>query len=250
MWPYRAPKELIQVGYAAVPGLPAGPQRLIPQASIEYTLKAMRRGGIHSVCVVVSASKWEIARYLGSGEHLALTLTYLCQDEPKGMPQAIDLFRPFATDATVCLGMPDTIVEPLDCYETLLAAHHTRQADLTLGIFDTDEPHCLAPVILDPGTQHVLDIVDKPEVAPVANTWGIVAWSPAFTELLHDFVAAGDELGGELLLSDAFLAAVHAGLRVYGVPFEAAAYHDIGSPSNLIRARARWEYAAYEQAER
>lgn len=250
MWPYRAPKELIQVGYAAVPGLSGDPQHVIPQAAIEHTLRAMRGGGIDSAFVVVSASKWEIARYLGSGGHLLMTLSYLCQDEPRGMPHAIDLLRPFATDSTVCLGMPDTIIEPLDCYATLLAAHHARRADLTLGVFDTEEPHCLAPVVLDPGTHQVLDIVDKPEVPPVANTWGIAAWSPAFTGLLHDFVAAGAEPGVELLLSDAFLTAVHAGLRVFGVPFATGAYHDIGSPTNLIRARARWESAAHQRAER
>jgi glucose-1-phosphate thymidylyltransferase len=263
MWPYRAPKELLQVGYANVPGVPTGPmgggpeglgggeiQRLIPRAAIEHTLQAMRRGGIDSAFVVVSASKWEIARYLGCGEHLAMTLAYLCQDEPQGMPHAINLVRPFAAGATVCLGMPDTMVEPLDCYEALLAAHHAWRADLTLGVFDTDEPHCLAPVVLDPRTLRVLDIVDKPEVPPVANTWGIAAWAPSFTDLLHDFVVARGEPGAELLLSEAFLAAAHAGLRVFGLPFEAGAYHDIGSPANLIRARARWEASQHQPAGR
>jgi len=250
MWPYRAPKELIQVGYAAVAGVPDGPERLIPQAAIDHVLRAMRHGGVDSAFVVVSPSKWEIPKYLGCGEHLAMTLAYLWQDQPRGMPHAIDLARPFAADATVCLGMPDTIVEPPDCYETLLAEHRAQRSDLTLGLFDTDEPHALAPVVLDPRSRRVLDIVDKPKNPPVANTWGIAAWSPAFTQLLHEFVAAGAGLGVELLLSEAFLAAVRAGLRVFGVPFEGSAYHDIGSPANLIRARARLDTAQLQTAER
>lgn len=239
MWPYRATKELIQVGYEPVDG-PS--PRLVPKTAIEHVLEAMRLGGADRAFIVLSPVKWEVFRYLGAGERLQLQLTYLCQEKPLGMPVALDLARPFLGDATVCFGMPDTIVSPSDCFAKLLAFHEARGADVSLGVFNTDQPRELAPVLLDPDTGRVLDIVDKPEEPPVANTWGIAVWSPAFTELLGEFVAAGGGDGmPELLLSDAFLSAVSAGLSVYGLSFPDSTYHDIGTPAGLMRTRAVME---------
>lgn len=245
--PYRAAKELIQVGYETVAN-GDGPPQVLPMAAIDHVLKALRIGGVRSTCVVVSPVKAELLRYLGSGGHHGMSLAYLCQEEPRGMPHAIDLAYSFAGDRTVCMGMPDTIAEPEDCFGQLLAFHESRRADLSLGVFDVDDPRSLAPVVVDRATGQVRDIVDKPEVPPVANAWGIAVWSPAFTELLHAFVgAAGPDNPAESLLSDAFVLAMGAGLRVFGLPFESSGYHDIGSPANLIRARRRFDLPTLDQ---
>ena len=236
MLPYRAAKELIQVGYRMVDGRP------LPRAAVEHVLGAMRAGGVDRIMVVLSPEKWELFRYLGAGRQLGVELAYLCQEEPLGMPHALDLATPFVAGGTVCLGMPDTIVTPPDCYARLLAFHEAQRSDLTLGVFPTDQPQSLAPVVIEPGTHHVLAIVDKPETPPAANTWGIAAWSPAFTELLHDFVgSAGRAARGELLLTDVFVSAVAANLRVRALTFETGEFHDIGTPAGLLRARERLE---------
>lgn len=234
--PYRAPKELIQVGYRSVDG------RLLPKAAIEHVLTALRDGGARQAFVVLSPAKWDVFRYLGSGEHLGMDLAYLCQESARGMPAALDLAAPFLGDRTVGMGMPDTIVAPDDCFSRLFDFHDATGADLSLGVFPTAKPETLAPVVIEPGSHRVLAVVDKPPVPPVANTWGIAAWSPVFSELLHGFVAeAGPEPGRELLLSDVFVAAVAAGLRVRALTFESGEFHDIGTPAGVVRARAQME---------
>jgi glucose-1-phosphate thymidylyltransferase len=234
--PYRAPKELIQVGYREVDG------RLLPKAAIEHVLTAMRDARVERAFLVLSPAKGELFRYLGSGQHLGMELAYLCQEAPLGMPHALDLATPFLADRTVCMGMPDTILAPDDCFAQLLDFHDACRADLSLGVFPTAQPQALAPVLIEPGSSRVLAIVDKPEHPPAANTWGIAAWSPAFTELLHEFVAAAlRRPEGELLLSDAFVAAVAAGLRVHALAFESGEYHDIGTPAGVVRAREQLE---------
>jgi len=231
--PYRAPKELIQVGYRAVGG------QLLPKAAIEHVLTAMAAGGADRAFVILSPAKWDLFRYLGAGEHLGMDLAYLCQEEPLGMPHAIDLATPFLAGRTVGMGMPDTIVAPHDCFAQLFDFHEGTRADLSLGVFPTTEPQTLAPVVIEPGSHRVLAITDKPIDPPAANTWGIVAWSGLFTELLHDYVAATlREPTGELLLSEVFADAVTAGLRVHALAFGSGAFHDIGKPANVMRARA------------
>jgi glucose-1-phosphate thymidylyltransferase len=236
--PYRAPKELIQVGYRSVDG------QQLPKAAIEHILGAMRAGAVDRAFVVLSPVKWELFRYLGPGQHLGLDLAYLCQEAPLGMPHAIDLATPFLADQTVCMGMPDTIVAPDDCFSALFDFHEATQADLSLGVFPVADPRAVAPVVIEPESCRVIAIVDKPAEAPAANTWGIAAWSPVFTELLHAHVTTalrGPGPGRELLLTDVFMAAVTAGLRVHALTFESGEYHDIGNPSSLMRARARVE---------
>ena len=237
--PYRAPKELIQVGYREVDG------RLVPKAAVEHVLTAMHDGGVDSAFLVLSPAKWDVFLYLGSGRHLGMDLGYLCQEVPLGMPHALDLAHPFMTDRTVCMGMPDTIVAPGDCFAQLVDFHDATGADLSLGVFPTATPQALAPVVIEPGSQRVLAIVDKPEHPPVANTWGIAVWSPVFTELLHGYVASALAAPArELLLSDVFVAAMTAGLTVNALEFTAGEYHDIGTPEGVVRTRARLESAA------
>lgn len=237
--PYRAPKELIQVGYRSAGG------QLLPKAAIEHVLTAMATGGADRAFVVLSPMKWDLFRYLGSGEQLGLDLAYLCQETPLGMPHAIDLATPFLAGQTVGMGMPDTIVAPQDCFAQLFDFHEGTRADLSLGLFPTAEPQALAPVVTEPGSHRVLAIMDKPLDPPVANTWGIAVWSPVFTDLLHDYVGAvlamvegGGCSGRELLLSEVFADAVTAGLRVHALSFDGGEFHDIGKPANLRRARA------------
>jgi glucose-1-phosphate thymidylyltransferase len=236
--PYRAPKELIQVGYRSVDG------RMLPKAAVEHVLTAMQDGGVDSAFLILSPAKWDVFRYLGSGRHLGMDLGYLCQEAPLGMPHALDLANPFMTDRTVCMGMPDTIVAPDDCFARLLDFHESTRADLSLGVFPTMTPQALAPVVIEPGSHRVLAIVDKPENPPVANTWGIAAWSQPFTDLLHDYVAAALRTREcELLLSDVFVAAMTAGLAVQALAFDSGEYHDIGTPEGVVRTRARLEEA-------
>ena len=234
--PYRAPKELVQVGYRATED---GSARLLPMAAVEHVLHGLRTARVTDAMLVLSPDKCDVFRYLGSGGHLGMDLAYVCQEAPLGMPHAIDLAWPFVAGRTVCMGMPDTIVEPDDCFARLLEFHTRSGADLSLGVFPTDEPQALSPVLLDGGSGRVLAIVDKPEMPPARNTWGIAAWSPAFSELLHAFVgeAFKPPARPELLLSNVFVEAMTAGLTVRGLAFESGRYHDIGTPAGIVRTR-------------
>ncbi|WP_203744018.1 nucleotidyltransferase family protein [Catellatospora bangladeshensis] len=232
--PYRAPKELIQVGYHDVGG------RVLPKAAIEHVLTAMRGGGVGRAFVVLSPAKAELLRYLGSGSYLGMDLAYVCQEVARGLPHALDLATPFLAGRTVCMGMPDTIITPDDGFARLLDFHDGTGADLSLGVYPTATPQSLAPVVVEPGSYRVLAIVDKPEHPPADNTWGIAAWSPVFTELLHACVADAPP-GPELLLSDIFVAAMTAGLRVHALTFADGEFHDIGTPAGVLRAREALE---------
>ncbi len=239
--PYNGPKELLSVGYHPVE---VGQEvKMMPMVVSQYTLNAMRVAGVREVYFIISPYKYEITKFFMSGAHFDMHCAYLCQDKPTGMPAALDVAYPWVQDKLVCMGMPDTIVAPADCFAQLLETHTQKSADLTLGIFPTNTPQSLAPVHVDPLSGRVLEIFDKPRVTTYFNTWGIAIWTPVFTELLHDYLSRfAKDSPHESLLSDVFLEAVKQNLKVYGKVFADGEFFDIGTPEGLRRTRFFFEY--------
>lgn len=236
MQPFPGPKELLTVGYSLQSG-----SRPVPRVVSEYTLESMKAAGCHQVVVTLSKPKLDIARFFGGGNAYGLQLAYVLQETADGMASALDLAYPWVQNRTVLMGMPDTIIRPADSFVQILALHRENASDLTLGVFPTLNPSSFAPVRWDPATRRVLEIQDKPKSTTLMNTWGMAAWSPRFTELLHTFVGQGTTPGREYLLSDAFGLALQQGLSVHAHYFEQGEYFDIGTPEGLMQARAEFE---------
>jgi glucose-1-phosphate thymidylyltransferase len=239
--PYNGPKELLSVGYHSVQiGMEI---KTMPMVVSQYMMNSLSRAGINRLYFVLSPSKWEIAKFFASGAAFGVNCSYLCQETPNGMPGALDVAYSWVKDQLVCMGMPDTIVMPADCFTHLLEAHTRKRADVTLGIFPTDMPQLLAPVHIDPRSGRVLEIFDKPHNPSYFNTWGIAIWTPSFTELLHAYVQdSSKEIKQEMVLSDVFSEAVKQNLSVYGEVFSSGQFFDIGTPEGLQRTRLLLEY--------
>jgi glucose-1-phosphate thymidylyltransferase len=224
--PFRYPKELLPIAYE--PDVAGSAVR--PRAVIEFSLSAMVRAGVPRCVLIVAPSKLDILSYVGDGEDLGISMSYVCQDRPCGMAAAVDLAYPWTAEATVVMAMPDTVIQPADFLATTLGHHDAWAADLTLAVFPTGEPHRLGPVVHEDGV--VLAVEDKPERPRAANTWGAAVWNPVFSDLLHAAVSAADPTA-QVLLGDCFQAAVDKGLCVRAVEFPDGRFLDIGTPQGL-----------------
>jgi len=150
---------------------------------------------------------------------------------PRGLADALDATFAWVRDRDVCLVLPDTLVAPDDALARVKAELDASRADLVLGVFPTDHPELLGPVrIADDG--RVLDVLDKPARTDVRNTWGMAAWSPRFTALLHEAVGAEPEV----VLGAVFDRAVKTGLHVRAVAFADGRFVDVGTPAGLAAA--------------
>lgn len=236
--PLPSSKELFPIGfrYREINGV----RRLSPKVVSEYLVEALAAGGAERVLMIVNAGKSDILRFYGDGHAHGVSIGYLVQEQVTGMPAALDLARPWLGDATVLFGMPDTILQPDDCFLRLLETHRRREADVTLGLFRTHEPWRFGMVEED-GDGCLGRCVDKPQESDLEYMWGIAVWSPAFTRLLGRFCAdAHVRSTGELLLGDAFNAAAKNDLRVVCHRFVDGSYLDVGSPDDLLAASMRF----------
>lgn len=244
--PLPMSKELYPVGFHAL----GASRELRPKVACQYLLERMRIAGTTNAYVIIRPGKWDIPAFLGDGSAMGMSLAYLLIHVPFGVPFSLDQAYPFLEDATVLLGFPDILIWPDDAYKTPLERLRRGSADVVLGLFPTDQPDKVGLVDLAEGGR-VRGIYEKSGLRHLRFMWALAVWRPSFTEFLHGFVRErlANWLGGrspqylvelptqpEIPIGDVLHAAIDAGLRVEGHPFESGRYIDIGTPEELLRA--------------
>ena len=237
--PLRYPKELLPITYEPAPGGDGTGVRA--RAVAEYALAAIASADADRVILVVAPWKLDVLNYFGDGRHVGLELSYLYQEEARGLPYALDLARSWTRGDHVIFAMPDTITTPWDALARLRERYLATGADLALAVFPAAEPERLGPVLLD--GERVAAVFDKPADPPAANTWGAAIWSDAFADLLHEGLAewdadadAGAGSGsGEPVIGHYFDLAVRRGLKVIGVPIADGSFEDAGTRVGILR---------------
>lgn len=234
LWRLPGAKELLPVGYDLVEI--AGTPRQIPKVISSFLMDQLRRARVKKAIMILTDQKLDLIRYYGSGGASGLDLGFLVVDDTASMPHSIARAASWCKDRRVVFGMPDTMFTPPDAARDLLRFHTQRQADLSLGLFPTEEPWRFGMVDVSEGG-HILQCVDKPEETDLKWLWGFACWEPVFFDLLQGKVATSSGGGGdELVLGDIFQLAIEEGLNVQGLPFETGEYHDIGTPESYAKA--------------
>lgn len=231
--PMPGSKELFPIGFGEIE-VDSKKQRY-PKVVSQYLIDQMVTAGAEQIYLVISEGKYDILRYYGSGKRFGTHTVYLMVDEMIGMPYTINTAFPLVKDATVLFGMPDTIFRPENAFSLLLNQHKQFNADLTLGLFTTDQFWRFGMVGYD--DEYRLTIcIDKPAQTQLNFMWGNACWGPAFSELLSEGIQvalAEDSNKQEIVLGDYFWKAAKAGLNVRVYPYENGEYLDIGSPNDL-----------------
>jgi len=239
--PLPGSKELFPVGFRET--MVDGSLQLRPKVVSQYLVESMVRAGAHRIWMVLSKGKWDIAQYYGDGNDFGTHIAYLVTDRLWGMPYALDEAWPWLGNSTVLFGTPDTIFAPREAFSRMLERHARSGADVTLGIFPTDQPQRLCPVRMDESCT-VTDMFDKPTHSDLMNTWGCACWSPSFGEFMHQYLPRQERHTGEIVLASVFRAAIAAGLLVHGIEFRDGEYIDVGSPGDLVLAVRRFSEEA------
>lgn len=233
LFPFPCPKELFPVGYQDLDI--GGVKEKRPKVVSQYLLEHIVSAGATRIFMILGDGKWDLMRYYGDGSRFGTNVSYLFQEELHGMPYAIDLARPWLDGQTVLFGMPDTIIEPDDCFARLLLFHQERAADLTLALFPTDNPSKFGMVEIDQDA-NVIRTIDKPKASNLRLMWGACCWSPRFTALIGEYLCREEFDGKEVVLGDIFNFALDLKLSVKGLTFEGGKYIDIGTTAELNSA--------------
>jgi glucose-1-phosphate thymidylyltransferase len=228
--PFPSPKELFPIGYQdyRIDGIVQKRPKVISQYLIENIIKA----GASKLFIILGEDKHEIMRYYGDGHRFGVEIAYLYQENITGMPGAINLAHNWQNNSTVIFGMPDTIIEPHSFFSDLLKKHVEWKADLTLGLFPTENPSKFGMVDIDEDN-NIRKIIDKPKQTSLKYMWGGACWSPVFSNILNSYLEEHRYKGKENLLGDVFTSAIENKLVVKGLLFSDGRYFDIGTADEL-----------------
>ena len=235
--PLPCSKELFPIGFQST----ADGKSVRPKPVGQYLLEHYRRAGARRVHIVIRKGKWDIPEYFGDGSSMGLSLSYHIMNLPHGAPYTIDQAYDSVREATIVFGFPDILIEPEDAFPRLVAHLEETRADLALGLFPTDQPWLCDPIIFDDDGR-IREILVKPPHSDLRFTWTIAAWTPSFTQFLHEQLivleqeAAESSSRREVYMGHIINAALQAGLRVEGLHLPGARYLDIGIPENLVQA--------------
>ncbi len=229
--PLPSSKELYPIGFRL-----ANDGSLRPKVVCHYLLESMRLAGIRKAYALLRTGKWDIPAYFGDGSLVDMNLGYLIVDSLFGVPYTLDRAYDFVQDAVVTLGFPDIIFQPQDAFVRLLAHLSDSEADLVLGVVPFDQPHKGGMVDFD-ANGCVSLVIDKPLQTTLRHSWFTAAWTPSFTEFLHQYLATEPIVpSDEVLINDVIQAAINSGLKVEVEVFENGSFLDIGTPEDLVRA--------------
>ena len=92
-----------------------GPKQLIPVANkpiSQYVLESLRDSGIYDIAIVLGDIYPErVKQYYGDGSRFDVNITYIYQDEPKGIAHAVGLCKEFVGDEAFVVHLGDDLLK-------------------------------------------------------------------------------------------------------------------------------------------
>ena len=211
------PKELLPVGEMAI---------------IEHVVRAMKLAGIEHIVIVVSPHKHGLSDYLGSGKKFGVNISYVVQDERKGLADAVLAGEHIIKeDFTVVLG--DNFFAPKTFLRDLIGFHIESDADTTVGVAEVAD--VTRHGIVNPDGHRILDMVEKPAAEEAKSNLGALGAYVFTTEIFDAIRNTKPGYKGELQLTDSIMTQVVQGKKVYYKKIDGI-HIDVGTPRDLMKA--------------
>ncbi len=187
--------------------------------------------GVSEIVLVARLDKLDVVRHIvATFGHccrfaIAIQQSFPTHGKSRGLLQAIAAALPWIAGRNVLMALPDTVIGP-EAVLRDLALELQSGGDAVFGVFPTEHPEQLAPVVSG-ASGRIVEIRDKPATSEIKNTWGCIAWSPAFSRRLGAEVQRDPGLDFPSFLE----ASLKAGQVFIRKDVEGAYFHDIGGSS-------------------
>jgi dTDP-glucose pyrophosphorylase len=208
----------------------------------QYVLTNLTAAGLQHVVFVINETKHQLIGFFGDGHRFGCNISYVVQEQSNprgestspGLAHALDSAYHLTRGKTVCFGMADTIMQPVDVFKQGLNMA-TRADDVVLVLFTTEHPEKFGMVRMDPA-RRVSEILDKPRQTDLALMWGCIIWHPPFTEYLHTCVRQAGISDFAQIMNNA----IADGLSFRGVRIDEGVYIDLGTYEEIMELDRRY----------
>jgi glucose-1-phosphate thymidylyltransferase len=207
-------------------------KHLIPIANkpvMFYGLESIIEAGITEVGVIVSENRSEFVRVLGDGERWGIHISYIVQEEPKGLAHAASVARDFCGDEPFLMYLGDNIFQT--GMKEAVKLYMAHQPNAITFLYEVEDPRPYGVAELE--GDRVVRVVEKPQEPK--SRWiltGAYIFDPIVFEVIDQLEPSGR---GEYEITDAIQGLVNRGARV--MPhFVPGWWVDTGNSSDMLRA--------------
>ena len=213
-----------------------GPKQLLPIANkpmSEYCLEAIRDCNITEIAIIIGGVGSEKVReYYGDGEKFGVNITYVKQDEPRGIAHAINLCKNFIQDEKFLVFLGDNIIQkPIS---ELKEKFENSKFDATLLLCEVDNPSRFGIADLKEGK--ITKIMEKPDNPPTnLAVTGIYFLTPGIFKIIDNLEPSHRN---EFEITDALQILLEKNDNIsYDVITDY--WKDTGTPEDIINANAQ-----------
>jgi len=164
-----------------------GPKQLLPIANkpmSQYCIESICDAGITDIAIIIGGlGSNKVREYYGNGEKFGVNITYIEQDEPRGIAHAIRLCKEFVDNKKFLVFLGDNIIQkPIaDFVENFNKSDY----DATVLLCEVDNPSRFG--IADVENEKIVKITEKPKI-PTSNlaVTGIYLLTPLIFEVIDN----------------------------------------------------------------
>ncbi len=140
-----------------------GPKQLLPIANkpmSQYCIESIREAGITDIAIIIGGlGSNKVREYYGNGEKFGVNITYIEQDEPRGIAHAIRLCKEFVNNEKFLVFLGDNIIQkPITNF---VENFNKSDYDATVLLCEVDNPSRFG--IADVENEKIVKITEKPK---------------------------------------------------------------------------------------
>ena len=164
-----------------------GPKQLLPIANkpmSEYCLESIKDAGISEIAIIIGGvGSNKVREYYGDGKKFGVNITYIKQEEPKGIAHAIRLCKEFVNDEKFLVFLGDNIIQK--SIKDFVKNFKNSNYDSTVLLCEVDNPSRFG--IADVKDEKIIKITEKPK-NPTSNlaVTGIYLLTPLIFEIIDN----------------------------------------------------------------
>ena len=211
-----------------------GPKQLLPIANkpmSEYCVEAIRNCGITDIAIIIGGiGSNKVKEYYGDGSKFNVNISYIEQDEPKGIAHAINLCKDFVENEKFLVFLGDNIIQK-SITDISKRFESSNNDDALLLLCQVSNPERFG--IADVKENKIIKIMEKPKNPPTnLAVTGIYFLTPKIFDI---FTRLKPSWRNELEITDALQMMLE---EKNTINFEMITdyWKDTGTPDDIIHA--------------
>jgi glucose-1-phosphate thymidylyltransferase len=207
-------------------------KQLIPVANVPilfYGLRAIREAGIREVGIVVGSTAEEVRAACGDGSDHDVKITYIEQDEPRGLAHAVKVSRDFLGDDDFVMYLGDNVL--VEGVTGFVQEFERHKPNAQIFLAKVREPERFGVAVLD--GDRVVKLVEKPK-EPISDLALVGVY--LFDHTIHEAIDTIEpSWRGELEITDSIQALIDSG-RTVRPEMVSGWWKDTGKLEDLLEA--------------